>query len=419
MEHYDELFLDALGAALKNEKVCWNGEISPEDWIALFRQAGVHNVMPLIYDAVYRCPAAKLLPDAFLEPYKKKTIHQVMTQTMKTADFLRLQSHLKKQGVTLLVVKGIICRSIYPNPDHRISCDEDILVYQEQFVSCQRKMNRYGMQRLDPNQEVETAYEVSYGKTGSPLHIELHKSLFSPESEAYGEWNRFFEDVFEHMVSVEIEGEWVTTMGYTDHLFYLICHAFKHFLHSGFGIRQVCDIVMFANAYGTEIDWHRVLVQCREIRADRFSAALFRIGEKFLTFSPEAACLPTEWTDMEVDETALLEDLLSGGVYGDSSMSRKHSSNMTLNAVAAAKRGEKAGPKVLSVVFPPVKKLEGRYSYLKKHPSLLPVAWADRIVKYGIETSTMSRNHAAESIRIGNQRIQLLKQYGVIPAEDE
>lgn len=35
-------------------------------------------------------------------------------------------------------------------------------------------------------------------------------------------------------------------MNASDHLFYLICHALKHFYHSGFGIRQVCDILLFA-----------------------------------------------------------------------------------------------------------------------------------------------------------------------------
>lgn len=46
----------------------------------------------------------------------------------------------------------------------------------------------------------------------------------------------------------------------TGHLFFLICYAFKHSLHSGYCIQQVCDIVLFANQYGQEIDWRLVLV---------------------------------------------------------------------------------------------------------------------------------------------------------------
>ena len=203
-------------------------------------------------------------------------------------------------------------------------------------------------------------------------------------------------------------------MGYTDHLFYLICHSFKHFLHSGFGIRQVCDIILFANEYGDAIDWEKVLRQCREIHADLFAAALFAIGEKYLTFDPEKAHYPKVWQEISVDETDMLMDLLDSGIYGNANMSRKHSSNMTLDAVAADKNGKKAGNTVLKSLFPSAKKLEGRYPYLKKHPILLPIAWTDRILKYRKETVAGGDNAAADSVKIGNQRIELMKEYGII-----
>lgn len=203
-------------------------------------------------------------------------------------------------------------------------------------------------------------------------------------------------------------------MGYTEHLFYLICHSFKHFLHSGFGIRQVCDIILFANEYGDAIDWEKVLRQCREIHADLFAAALFAIGEKYLTFDPEKAHYPKVWQGICVDETDMLMDLLDSGIYGNANMSRKHSSNMTLDAVAADKNGKKAGNTVLKSLFPSAKKLEGRYPYLKKHPILLPIAWTDRILKYRKETVAGGDNAAADSVKIGNQRIELMKEYGII-----
>ncbi len=102
-----------------------------------------------------------------------------------------------------------------------------------------------------------------------------------------------------------------------------------------------------------------------------FAAALFAIGEKYLTFDPEKAHYPKVWQGICVDETDMLMDLLDSGIYGNANMSRKHSSNMTLDAVAADKNGKKAGNTVLKSLFPSAKKLEGRYPYLKKHPILL------------------------------------------------
>lgn len=41
-----------------------------------------------------------------------------------------------------------------------------------------------------------------------------------------------------------------------------------------------------------------------------------------------------------MDEEPMMIDLLDSGIYDDSSLSRKHSSNMTLSAVSADKQGK-------------------------------------------------------------------------------
>lgn len=414
MDVKKDMFLPALKAALKNEKVSWSEELESQDWVELFRIATTHQVLPLIYEAVYDCPAARNMEPQVFMSAKQQTIRSVMLQTMKTNEFLGLFQHLQKAGVQALVVKGIVCRNLYPNPDYRMSGDEDVLIPEEEFELCHQAMLDYGMHPADPTQDIQFEHEVPYGKPGSPIYIELHKCLFPPESAAYGDLNRFFKKVHDRAIKLSIDGKQVVTMGYTDHLFYLICHAFKHFLHSGFGIRQVCDIVLFANAYGKEIDWIRILQQCREIHADLFTAALFQIGQKYLTFDPSRAGYPQEWQEIQVDEQLMLDDLLEAGIYGDGTMSRKHSSNITLNAVSSEKQGKKSSHFVIKTLFPTVQNMEGRYPYLKKHPYLLPIAWINRIWKYRKETQTVLNNDAAESIQIGNQRLKMMKTYGII-----
>lgn len=411
METVYDLFLQALNASLKNEKVTWEQEMSPEEWSSLFQLAETHHVLPMIFEAAYACPAAKSLPPQLMMSYKQRVLRAVMLQTMKTNEFLQLYACLREAGVTPLVVKGLVCRSLYPNPDYRMSGDEDLLIPAEQFELCYETMKAFGMETQESGLN---AYEVPFVKQGSPLYIELHKSLFPPESDAYGDFNRYFEHVWDRAVELSAEGQTVCTLGYTDHLFYLICHAFKHFLHSGFGIRQVCDMILFANTWGKEIEWDAMLTWCKEIHADQFSAALFQIGQKYLCFDPDKAGYTESWRKIQVEEGMLLDDLLDAGIYGDSDMSRKHSSNMTLDAVAADKKGKKAGNAVLKSLFPSAKSLQGRYPYLQKHPYLLPVAWISRVLHYRAETKNSINNNAADSLKIGNQRIELLKKYGII-----
>ena len=62
------------------------------------------------------------------------------------------------------------------------------------------------------------------------------------------------------------------------------------------------------------------------------------------------------------------------------------------------------------------KQLEGRYPYLKKKPYLLPIAWLQRIGQYGSETRKQNdgSNRAADAVKIGAKRVELLRTYGIL-----
>ena len=172
--------------------------------------------------------------------------------------------------------------------------------------------------------------------------------------------------------------------------------------------------MLYANEYGTQIDWMQILEYCKMIHAENFAAAMFQIGRNFLVFDPDKAGYPVAWREIRVNELPMLKDLLSGGLYGNANMNRKHSSNITLDAVAAQKQGRKAKNGLLTSVFPPVSKIAGRYPYLKKHPYLLPVAWCSRLWTYSKETRHSRNNNAADALRIGSERIELMKEYGIL-----
>lgn len=411
MNTINKRFLEALRASLRKENIVWT-DMSKNDWHELYRLAESQSVLPMIYQATYNCPSAQVHSD-LVKAYFGIVSEQVAIQVMKTTEFLEVYQKLCDAGVKPLIVKGLICRELYPLPDYRPSTDEDVLILPEQFRICHKELMDFGMRLLKEDEDIEKVHEVSYWKEPMLLYIELHKSLFPAESDAYGDFNRFFENVHENAVQETIHGVPVFTLNYTEHLFYLICHAFKHFLGSGFGIRQVCDITLFANYYGKEIDWELLLQQCKAIAADRFAATLFQIGEQYLTFKPEQACYPKAFRELAVDEEDLLEDMFEGGALGNKDLSRIHSSNITLNAVTANKKGMESKGMVLKTIFPSRKYLKQWYKYLEKYPFLLPVAWISRIVKYLCKIDK-KHNAPGKAVQIGTQRVELLKKYGVL-----
>ena len=380
------------GGDLPTEKV---------DWPAIFTLANQQKLLPILFEAARATPAAGENAALFAVT-KQQVIGQVLNQTVRSAEFADLYHKLRAAGLHPIVVKGQLCSRLYPLKDHRISADDDIYIPDAEFMACHEQLLANGLRTGTPADELASADEVPYTKDGSPLYIELHRHLFDSAEDAHDELNHFFTD----LKPIEVDG--FLTMPPHEHLLYLILHAYKHFVRSGIGLRQFCDIGLWAREYHDEIDWQRLHEQCESVHAATFAAASFRIARDYLGIDFD---LPMPW-DASIDVEPLLHDALCGGVYGSNDLTRLHSSTVTLNAVKASRTGEKSS--VLSTVFPKREYLERRYPYLKKRPYLLPVAWVQRIAHYASEKQSNPDNSASGSIKLGKERIELMKQYGIM-----
>ena len=371
------------------------------DWPAVFALAGQQKLLPILFEAVRKMPGAEENAALFAVT-KQQVIGQVLNQTVRSAEFADLYHKLRTVGLHPIVVKGQLCSRLYPLKDHRISADDDLYISDAEFMACHKQLLANGLTTDTPVDELATADEVSYTKNGSPLYIELHRHLFDSSEDAHDELNHFFTD----LEPIEVDG--FLTMPPHEHLLYLILHAYKHFVRSGIGLRQFCDIGLWAWEYHDEIDWQRLHDQCASVHAATFAAAAFRIARDYLGIDFD---LPTPW-DASIDVEPLLHDTLCGGVYGSNDLTRLHSSTVTLNAVKASRTGEKSS--VLRTVFPKREYLERRYPYLKKRPYLLPVAWAQRLAHYASEKQSGADSSASGSIKLAKERIELMKRYDIM-----
>ena len=371
------------------------------DWPAIFTLANQQKLLPILFETVRKMPAAEENAALFAVT-KQQVIGQVLNQTVRSAEFAALYRKLRTAGLHPVVVKGQLCSRLYPLKDHRISADDDLYIPDAEFMACHEQLLANGLATDTPADELPTADEVSYTKNGSPLYIELHRHLFDSSEDTHDELNHFFAN----LKPVETDG--FLAMPPHEHLLYLILHAYKHFVRSGIGLRQFCDIGLWAREYQAEIDWQRLHEQCESVHAATFAEAAFRIAKDYLGIEFD---LPAPWSDA-VDAEPLLHDSLCGGVYGSNDLTRLHSSTVTLNAVKASRTGEKSS--VLSTVFPKREYLEHRYPYLKKRPYLLPIAWVQRIAHYASEKQSGADSSASGSIKLAKERIELMKQYDIM-----
>lgn len=221
------------------------------DWPAIFTLANQQKLLPILFEAARATPAAGENAALFAVT-KQQVIRQVLNQTVRSAEFADLYHKLRAAGLHPIVVKGQLCSRLYPLKDHRISADDDLLIPDGEFMACHEQLLTNGLTTDTPTDELATADEVSYTKDGSPLYIELHRHLFDSAEDAHDELNHFFTDIN----PVEMDG--FLAMPPHEHLLYLILHAYKHFVRSGIGARQFCDIGLWAREYHAEIDWRRL-----------------------------------------------------------------------------------------------------------------------------------------------------------------
>lgn len=398
----EELLLDALRCAIHGCCVSWGADADAKTRGAVAKLAVSHAVLPLLVQALWseNPSAEETEKNTLLSTARRMTL----TQAARTGSFLLLLKELSGKGLHPLVIKGLVCRDLYPEPEQRSSSDEDLLIDPEDFPRYHGAMLSCGLQLLKDYPSLEKEDEVTYVDPARDLYVELHKRPFSSDSEVFAPCNELFSKAMERRVPLEIYGCQVDTFHPSDHLLYLLCHAYKHILYGGVGIRQICDICLFAKRYSEEIDWSWLRLVCNDLGMDVLSAAFFRIGERYLDLRA-----PDAFADLDPDVLPLLCDCLRGGLYGADDPERLHSSRITLDA-ASANLQHRHTRGWLAAAFPPGSSLLDTYPYLRKKPWLLPLAWCQRVCRYLFRR----KSSPSRAMRIGRERVALLKQYRVI-----
>ena len=408
MEKTNFEFLSLLKSSLKNEK--YDGEkIDFEDLVYIYKMSEIHHVVPMIYNAAYIEDFFKECDANFQAMFKSSAFRYIFSQIQRTNHFLEVYKKLSKKNIKILVFKGIIFRNMYNNPDDRISSDEDILIKKEDYEKVKEFFLSEGFEFIDKGEE------CAYFSKSTGLCIEVSTSLFSHESKAYGHLNKLFEDVFEKSIKINIDKIDILTLSHEQHLIYIVFHNMKHFLTGGFGIRQVADFSKYIETYGEYINWEKFWSDLKDLNYDTFALNLIEISLKYLGFNDDKITYPDNITSFDelknsqkyyINSESLINDILDAGVFGASTMDRKHTALMTLDAVEDKKKSNR-----LKAVFPNVNYLKDNYTYLQKYPILLPVAWGQRILSYLKKNKTSSYINTME---LGKQRIELLKEYKII-----
>ena len=411
MDHLEQQLMNCLAAYRLGKKPAADAGLQQEDWPQLYQLARIHKLKAVVCETLWGTPTFCEGNPQLAAAWRRESILETAGQAQRTSALLRAAKAMERGGVQYAVVKGAVLRELYAQPDLRPSGDEDILIRAADLERCSEIFRQEDFVLV----QAKAGDPVSHWadrQTG--LHIELHTALLAGERGAERHLNRYFASQLEHTVQACVQGGAVATLPPTSHFLFLVCHALKHFITGGFGIRTVCDIVTYAERYAQDIDKTAVYGWLKTVHGRIFLDQLLSIGSSWLGSDYAAG----GWTlSAPPDADEMLEDIMEAGIYGQSSMSRRHSAGVVLQAAQSEKR--QSG--MIATVFPARNKLVGRYPVLKRAPVLLPACWVHRLGKYAVEVlrTHKSGNSPLKSVELAKKRTEMMVKYGVLPKDQK
>jgi hypothetical protein len=355
-------------AGIKKRPLDYSIEIDI-DFTDVIDEAKKHKIESLIYYPLSENREMLRISKNLLDELRVIALYEGARQEQGYVVLSQILGKMTAKNVKVVVLKGVFLRHLYPQPELRLMSDYDILLKPCDIEKADKVLKDYGYERNSDSDK-----HVSYLHKNLP-GIELHRHLVKQGLLVYNE--AFESSVWERTVPYYINGVQTYTLCPQDHLIHMFMHMGSHMLRGGFGLRQLCDLTLFTEAYNDVIDWHELLKMADSLHIRTFAVALFKIcNELFELKVPDVFDLPCE-DDILQDLTVSIFD---SGVYGKPDTDHI-AANLYLRFA-----GNKDNSHLFrlhdffGVMFPGGDKLTPRYRYAKKNSFLLPLAWLHRVV---------------------------------------
>ena len=388
------------------------------DWRAFFLIARSNKVASLVYPVVKYCVENFGVDDQEMyEGWIGFLRMSMFSEIQKNIQVAKVKNEAEKEGLTFVFFKGLLLADLYPQFSERPGCDTDIFVYEEDREPAEKLFQRMGYVK----DEEDSKEQVQVYRLRGPVQhmIELHTRLWE-------DYKGRRIDILDSMnltarnslIRTKACGLEVTTLGYEEHLVFQLFHIIKHFSLEGVGIRYLVDITLFVNKYLDKINKKTFWEKIDRLGYHRFATCFFTICEKHLGMRGDIFPDKREIIDENLDE--FLEDMFSVGDGMDRDAKWQILGAMEAYFLGEAKVEGSKFKRKIEMIFPNRDSMPYTYSYARKYPVLLPVAWVHRGYKFIINYFVHKKNYynPAEKVNVAEKRMYMVKLLGLDEIKD-
>lgn len=368
MNNAQKQFVDILSAGIRGksaDKVYDNVE-----WDEVIDLADKHKVEGIIYLALRKSKLISNIGEEKISLLKQKAAITGITQSRHISGLSTVLNKINERNIPVIVLKGLVVREFYPQPDQRSMNDADILVHEGDVEKVKQLLIDMGYVYLEDH---KASHHIALVHHKYPF-IELHWNLFKRDGFS-NELEHYERLIWRRAIKVNVGEAEVLSLSYEDLALHLCMHMAAHLAATGFGVRQLCDLALLVEHKGDEIDWNSFIMKARMYGFEKFSKIIFLLCNKL--FNMEA---PKEINIKVVNNkkyvSALLDEIFEAGVHGKKEMANQFAtqvafnfqdkdSNATLGAIN----------RYFRFIFPKIDDMSDKYSYAKKVKILTPIAW--------------------------------------------
>lgn len=275
------------------------------DPAGVYALAEGHGILPIVYE-----PLMAALP----EEEEKARLNVIFRENMLNFHQLlrsgaQVVDSLLKGGVPTVLLKGPSVARLYPVPEARRSTDIDLLLMNRKDLEKAREILLSNGGRVrekepgDPNHHEE--WDMADGRL-----MELHVSVIEPFDDP--KMNRRIDEIFalteEDVRTERVMGTSIRFLQDDRMALHLMLHMRMDFLRSGFGLKLLCDWVVFWNREIAKEDLDRFLAWTEELGLSKFLAAVTKVCVSYLGLSENHSVQKLQQKRVS---DALAEELLS------------------------------------------------------------------------------------------------------------
>lgn len=301
--------------------------------------------------------------------------------------YQQLSGRLAECGIDHLAFKGIVVKDLYPVPQLRSFGDIDLAIRKEDRASFHALMQEAGY-------ATTTDFEPVYTYKREGELYEVHTSIMAVNITDRADYIDYFQGMWEH---TKLLSPHVLSFTPEFHFVYLLSHIAKHIYSSGAGVRMYLDLALYVKKLGETLNWQWIEQELATLcLTDFFHLAMEMVSHWFSVPSPVAVSTAEEELVRQFEAFTL-----DGGVFGFE--------GRTAGEQMVRKEGVR-GKALLTTLFPSAKTIQSRYTYLQKHPYLLPVAWVDRFLRNQNKIGKIAAK-TNEIIHTDQKEVQKVKEF--------